>query len=98
MKNNEEYFLEEFNKDFKEGIEDFALVKGELVEFIIVNIKRESMLLLENKEMADFFAKRLLMMGAKVYKDSKDIPGWGTKERERPPDIETFLKQFRKKE
>lgn len=91
--NSEEYFLQEFNSEFKDGIDNYALVGEAEAGYSIIDVTRESMMVIEKKEIADFFIKRLLEMNVKIYRDTKEIPGWGTKERERSPDIYTLLKE-----
>lgn len=84
---DQEYFNKEFNEEFKDGIGDYALLKGGEVEYTVINVKRQSMIVFERREMGEYFAKRLLALGIKVYNSTSDIPGWGSREKERPPEL-----------
>ena len=91
---NQEMFLKEFEDEFKGHEDDYVLIKhGEEDGYSIFNFKRQTILLIDNAEMGEFFIKKLLDNGVRIYSNIKDTPGWGKIEREPPPDIYGFKKR-----
>jgi len=90
----EKELKEQFNDAFKDGIDQYVLILDDEGSYSIINSVREMMMIVEEKQVADFFINRLLEMNIKVYDSIKSIPGWGTKEPEPPAEMHPLFKDL----
>jgi hypothetical protein len=91
---NENDLLQEFNNAFGDQIKDYVLLEEGNNHYSIINVAEESIVILDDPEVAVFYINRFLELEVKIYSSFKDIPGWGTKVKEMPPEMHPILRDL----
>jgi hypothetical protein len=71
-------YLDAFNERFKDGIDDYVLIKGFRAPYNLINITRHTFVKFEDSDLAEYYFKKLLELNIPVYDKITDIPGYAS--------------------